>query len=248
VVNVERSPFASTLVALLASDSTYVVGPCIGPGGRETLPFGDDEASRLWQDDQWIAPDLMTKYPMLKTPFIGEIFCRLCYLDGKIPPYSLPSADPGREIPDILIATTASLEEKLWTEAKWLEAISGLMRQGFSVGLLGAKPSVQNQHWRGSSSENVFVEKLELIDLRGAFSLPQVVGAIDRCRLVLSLDNGIMHLALAENKPTVALFRPGIHRLWAPPVDCLHTVIPKKGDVVSRIEVETVLREVALAL
>ena len=41
--------------------------------------------------------------------FIGEIFCRLAYLEGPIPSYRIPSAEPPIEVPPLLIATSASL-------------------------------------------------------------------------------------------------------------------------------------------
>ena len=53
--------------------------------------------------------------------------------------------------------------------------------------------------------------------MRGRITLPQVAGAIAKAKAVVSLDNGILHLACSTATPTVGLYRNGIHRLWAPP-------------------------------
>ena len=77
-------------------------------------------------------------------------------------------------------------------------------------------------------------------DLRGHFTLPEVVGALSTAKLVVTLDNGIMHLAAATDTKTVALFRPGIHRLWTPPKRTIFPIIPS-SDRVDDISVSAVL-------
>ena len=44
------------------------------------------------------------------------------------------------------------------------------------------------------------------LDLTGATDLPALVGILDRARLVASNDSGVMHLAAALGRPTVAIF------------------------------------------
>ena len=244
VVNVEWSVWAKSFTALLAGQNTFVCGPSLNSTGRGDLPFPLDQQGRLWQDQEWISPDLVSTYPFLRTGYIGEIFCRLAYLLGEVPLYDVPSAAISGPIPDVLIAMSASLEDKLWPLESWVEALSCLRARGLSVGLLGAKPSNQSAFWLGSAAEAAVVEQGLAEDLRGQFTLPQVVGALGRAKVVLTLDNGILHLSCAAGTPTVGLFREGIHRLWAPPAPKLKVLAPLAGAPVSSISVERVLEAI----
>jgi heptosyltransferase III len=242
VVNVETSDFAKRMTEALCSEGTYVCGPCSQKG--VDLPHPPDASGRLLDDKEWISESVTQRHPILKSPFIGEIFCRAAYLDGPLPPYRVPSAAPDRELPDMLIAMSASLPEKLWPVGKWKWVLEQLTNRGASVGLLGAKPSSQMEHWKGASDEQTLVDLGLVTDLRGALTLPQVVGALGRVRAVFTLDNGILHLATAAGTPTVGLFRHGIHRLWAPPYLNLTVLTPGGGNQVSDIEEKTVLEAI----
>jgi heptosyltransferase III len=239
VVNIEQSSWAKCFAAAIAGDFTYVCGPSLAPDGRGDWAHPGDDRGALWADQRWIAEDLTSRYPFLNSGFIAEIFCRLAYLEGPVPGYRIPQQDPGTDVPEILIATTASLPEKLWPREKWLAALEAL--RGRSVGLLGAKPSVQGQFWKGASDEDLLVESGLVQDLRGRFTLPQVVGALAKAKRVLTLDNGILHMAVAAGTPTVGLYRHGIHRLWAPPSDNLTVITPGEGRTVADISVEEVV-------
>jgi heptosyltransferase-3 len=247
VINMEQQPIARGCAALLAGEETYVVGPCFNSNGRGDLPYADDEVGRLAQDKDWLAVDTPAKYSFLSTGFIGEIFCRLAYLEGPIPTYRVPSVDPEHEIPDVLIATAASLTDKLWPIDKWITICDSLRSRGLSIGLLGAKPSEQGKHWHGADEETALVAS-GIDDLRGRFTLPQVVGALERANAVLTIDNGILHLAAAAGTKTVGLFRHGIHRLWAPPFANLEALTPGEGRPVSEISVESVSEAMARAI
>jgi len=247
IVNLEQQPIARAFAAFLAKEKTYVVGPCFNADGRGDLPYAEDEVGRLAADKGWLNEDTPQRFPFLQTGFISEIFCRLCYLEGPIPTYKVPTADPEREIPDVLIATAASLPEKLWPIEKWLTVVRHLQSQNKTIGLLGAPPKEQGKHWKGADLEDQLIEA-GVQDLRGAFTLPQVVGALEKARAVLTLDNGILHLSSAAGAPTVGLFRHGIHRLWAPPFANLTVLTPGEGREVSEIETEKVTEALARAL
>jgi ADP-heptose:LPS heptosyltransferase len=236
VVNVESSPFAMVVAASLAGETGAVVGPCAGSAGRGTLAVAGDDRGRLQEDPDWMRPDITSAYPFLESGWIGEIFCRLAYLEGHVPPYRLPHAEPTRPVPNILIATAASGADKLWDG--WMELVELLRVEGHAVGLLGAAPTAQ--FWKGNDVENELVTSGLVEDFRGAFPLPGVVGAIGKAKAVVTLDNGIMHLAAATTTPTVALFRAGIDRLWAPPFGSVRKLVPPDGQPVSEISVAAV--------
>ncbi|MBS1714649.1 MAG: glycosyltransferase family 9 protein [Armatimonadetes bacterium] len=240
VVNVEWTTWAKCAAALLAGPETAVCGPCLGPEGRADLPFPDDDRGRLWLDQEWVSADVTARYPFLRSTWIAEFFCRLAYADGDVPAYALPMIEPDGDVPDVWISATASLPEKLWPLDKWLSLLERLKSRGKRVGLLGAKPQAQAKYWQGGTDEDRLVAA-GVEDYRGAFTLPGVVGAISKASLVVTLDNGIMHLACATNTPVAALFREGIDRLWAPPVPGLRKIKPAEGRPVSDLTVEDVV-------
>lgn len=250
IVNLEQQTVARAFVSVLADESSFVVGPAMNADGRGELPYADDEVGRLATDKNWLGEDTPQRYSFLDSGFIGEIFCRLCYLEGPVPTYKVPSADPGRDIPDVLIATAASLPEKLWPIEKWIATIQAIQQSSnpaIRIGLLGAKPSEQGKHWKGADEEEKLIAA-GVEDLRGLFTLPQVVGALEQARAVLTIDNGILHLATAAGTPTVGLFRHGIHRLWAPPFANLTVLTPGDAREVAEIEIETVREAILRAL
>lgn len=237
VVNVERTENAMALAAFLEGPDTYICGPCLG--ARGPMPFPEDDRGNLWRDQEWISPQITERYPYLTTGFIGEMYARLAYLDGSVPGYRVPTEITLSPC-DVLVATSASLPDKLWPVTKWVTIFERLRAAGLKVGLIGAKPSVQKAYWEGESDEDQMVVSGLVADLRGEYTLPQVAGILASCKLVLTLDNGILHLACAGGKPVVGLFRNGIHRLWAPPNPQLEVLIPPLGHPVCDIEVETV--------
>lgn len=247
VINAEDACWAKCFAALISSPDTLVCGPALGSTGRKDLPFGEDERGRLWEDKRWISAELPQRYPFLSSGFIGEVLARLCYLDGPLPAYRVARHDAA-DVPDVLIATTASLQEKLWPFQKWKAALEWMRDRGLSVGLLGAAPQAQNFYWTGGDAEANLLSQGLVEDLRGSMTLPQVVGALAKAKAVLSLDNGILHLSAATDTPTVGLFRHGIHRLWAPPADNVVVLTPGEGRAVAEIPVETVTEALERAL
>lgn len=237
IVNVERTGNAMAMAAFLEGDQTMICGPCLGPRGD--MPYPDDARGNLWRDQEWISPEITSRYPFLRTGYIGEIYARLAYLEGDVPPYRVPTEATVSPC-DILVATSASLPDKLWPVTKWVTVFKRFQAMGLKVGLIGAKPSVQKAYWEGESDEDQMVVSGSVTDLRGEYSLPQVAGILASCKMILTLDNGILHLACAGGRPVVGLFRNGIHRLWAPPHPGLEVLIPPVGDPVAEIELETV--------
>jgi len=239
VLNLESTAMSKVAAGVLGKQG-FVCGPCIGDGGRGDLGYSADQRGDLWRDKGWIAADLADRYTFLESSFIGEIFARLCYLNGTLPSYDLPMAPPSISITDVLISCSASLESKAWSEDKWRQLVNHLDSKGLSVGLLGAARAVQAELYRGIGIEDQLVDA-GVHDLRGKLKLPEVVGAIASAKLVVTLDNGILHLAAATATPTVGLFRNGIHRLWAPPALNIFVLEPGDGNAVADIPLEAVL-------
>jgi heptosyltransferase-3 len=240
VINLEWTAWAKTFTAVISSLNTYVCGPCLGSDGRSDLQFEDDIQGKLWNDQEWISANLPLRYPILESGFISEIFCRLAYLAGPVPDYSVPQKSVSTEIPDVIISGAASLPEKLWPLEKWLDLVQRCKGAGLTVGLVGAKPTAQSIFWKGGNDEEQLVERRLVKDLRGSFRLPEVVGALAKTKAVVTIDNGILHLAVAAKTPTVGLYRYGIHRLWAPPYESLDVLTPNEDEAVATIETDKV--------
>jgi ADP-heptose:LPS heptosyltransferase len=139
-------------------------------------------------------------------------------------------------LPDVLISTGGSLPEKLWPVQKWRELLESLNAR---VGLLGAAPKRQQQFYHSDSDETALVDAGLAEDWRGNLSLPEVVGALEKAKLVITIDNGILHFAAANEVPTVGLYRRDFDRLWAPPNPNLARLTPLQGDV-DMIQVDAV--------
>jgi lipopolysaccharide heptosyltransferase II len=74
----------------------------------------------------------------------------------------------------------------------------------------------------GSADEGPLVESIvELmktgpITMVGRTSLAQLAAIMGRCRLVIGVDSGPMHLAVSQGAPTIHLFGPVDHRTFGP--------------------------------
>lgn len=242
ILNVESGAHAATFVGLIAGDA-LTAGPAIVDGER--VPFPEDERGDLWRDQEWISADITTRYPFLDSGFIAEIYARGCYLNGPVPPYRVPTV-PTDSGCDVLIAMSASLPEKLWPLDKWRMTLQAINDAGTIVGLIGAPPKAQSAHWKGADDESALVDEGLVRDLRGKFTMPEVVGALASAKQILTLDNGILHLAASTSTPTVGLFRYGIHRLWCPPFGKVAPVVAPEDGVVADISAERVLEALGL--
>ena len=247
VVNIEDSAQARQLPRRLASAETFVCGPTEFADGS-ALPWPSDDRGRLWGHREWIAADIATQFPWLKSGYIGEFFCRLAYCDGPIPQAKVSREPWHGAQPDILIAMSASLPDKLWSVGAWRDALTALRADGLTIGLIGAAPTAQKSHWLGSDAEDMVVTEGLALDMRGQLRLPQVVDCMTKAKAVLTLDNGIMHLAATTDTPVVALFRHGIHRLWKPSWGRVEAIVASAGSPVDTIAREPVIAAMRKAL
>ncbi len=247
VFNIEAGIANKALASILGTRS-LICGPCLSPDSRGDWEYPSDARGDLWRDKNWSDDDIRQRFPFLHTSFIGEFFVRLAYLEpvegagwvGGIPRYLFPSQSPSVEVPSVLISTGATLLEKLWPVSKWRELLTWIAERGTMIGLLGAPPKRQAEFYHSSYDEQALVDEGLVVDLRGKLTLPEVIGATKQAKLVVTIDNGILHFAAAHDTPTVGLFRRDIVRLWAPPNPNLRSLVPTDG-AVSSIAVSTVI-------
>ncbi len=53
-------------------------------------------------------------------------------------------------------------------------------------------------------------------DFAGKTTFPQTAALIDKCKKFISIDTSCMHLAIARNVPTLALFYSNVYKKWGP--------------------------------
>lgn len=225
-INLDFNPLNAVVMAML--EPRYVVGRCLTSDGRHELPLGASKIAQI-QDPAtvWSGESFLARFgDVVKTNYIGEIYCRVARVETDFTRTEIPRAEPPIAIPDVLIATGATRAAKLWPVDHWRELINLCAEAGWTVGLLGAAPKVQSAAYGSADADTQLLDDTALIDLRGKLSLPEVAGALAAARACVSIDTGIMHLANAVGLPTIAIFGASAWELWAPSTPWLHLALP----------------------
>ena len=101
--------------------------------------------------------------------------------------------------PSAMLLTATSRDDKLWPEQRWVALGRALHQRGLSC-LLPA----------GSADERARAERLaQAIPAAVALppmSLTELAGQLAAARVVIGVDTGLVHLAVALGRPTLALF------------------------------------------
>jgi len=120
------------------------------------------------------------------------------------PPASARFAEDlvAREGAPVLLNLGASKPEKLWPRASFREVAAALVERGLGPVALTGGPGD-----RDAAAE--VAAGLDVVDLTGATSLPDLWELCRRSRAMLTADTGPMHLCAAVGTPVVALFGPG---------------------------------------
>lgn len=212
------------LVAAAALRPTYLAGAALNHDFRSKLPPGSDRVQAMLADDDWNSLAFLERYrEILSSNYIGEIFCRLAYVDTDFFRLELPSVPVDFPVPDVLVHATTTRRAKMWPAAHWKEVIRWCEGRGLEVGLVGSAPEVQRDRYHAGDLESDLLRETGAVDLRGRTSLIELAGAMTRAKLCISVDAGPLHIAAAVGCPTVALFgndqdgdgASPVH-LWAP--------------------------------
>ncbi|MBS5336618.1 MAG: glycosyltransferase family 9 protein [Veillonella sp.] len=103
---------------------------------------------------------------------------------------------------------------KEWPQEKWYSLIKSLRYRANFVCLGGAKEADQYKPLMDSLADEGF-DKI-MLNMLGKTTLQEVGALIESCDVVVTADTGSLHIALALNKPVVALFGPTDPKLWGP--------------------------------
>lgn len=180
--------------------------------------FSAEARKHAWQgarEMSWLAYTHRIPVPTLDVHAVDR-YLRLGDLlgfDHAAPDFSFPLAPAVRErvmallrghrvsARFIAIAPGTLWETKHWGSARFAAVARHFLDSGYSVVLTGAP---------GERAVCAEVAALApgVADLSGATSLCELVAVIDQAALVIANDSGPMHLAVARDRPVLAIFGP----------------------------------------
>jgi heptosyltransferase-1 len=106
---------------------------------------------------------------------------------------------PTLESLDVVLLTATSRDDKLWPEDSWIATGRALHERGLSC-LLPAGSATERE--RATRIAQAIPGAVALPPL----SLPELAARLAAARIVIGVDTGLVHLAAALGRPTLALF------------------------------------------
>jgi len=103
---------------------------------------------------------------------------------------------------------------KEWPQEKWYSLIKSLQYRADFVCLGGPKEATQYKPLMDSLTAEG-IDQI-MLNMLGKTTLQEVGALIESCDVVVTADTGSLHIALALDKPVVALFGPTDPKLWGP--------------------------------
>lgn len=152
------------------------------------------------------------------------------------PPLTPPIGDDDRDWANTWIATHAPSDAqlvaihpgaggaaKLWIAKRWTVIADALHGRGLTVVLTGGPAE------RDLVREIAAAMRCPPLTVVGEASIGQLTALYARCDLVLGVDSGPLHLAVAAGAPTIALFGPGDHQRFGPWGDPRRQIVARSG-------------------
>jgi hypothetical protein len=149
---------------------------------------------RYW----WGSRQFVQAYPGYKINDILSIICSDLGLEVDFDKLTILQYNKRSEVRNsVLFIPGSAIDAKCWAHDAWLKLAQQLKSQGMEVGVIGESDS----SWA--------VSELLTAGLRH-HPTPTIADALDllsSCRAVVSVDTGLMHLAVHQSVPTVGIFR-----------------------------------------
>ena len=117
----------------------------------------------------------------------------------------LHGIDPDQPLVALSPGTSGRRSVKEWTDEGFAAVGEHLVKQGVAVVILGTQPAL------GITSNCPTI-----VDLSGKTKLGEVVGVLSRCRALIAVDSGILHLGGALGVRVVGLYGPSNSRITGP--------------------------------
>ena len=111
--------------------------------------------------------------------------------------------------PVIAISPGASVDERRWGGDRFGKVARALRNRGYRIVILGSGADTKD-----AGAIKKYVD--DCVDLTGKTTIKDAAAILKGCKLLLSADSGLMHIAYAAGTATVSLFGAGIEKKWAP--------------------------------
>ncbi len=112
----------------------------------------------------------------------------------------------------VLLHPGTARAEKFWPGASWVEVLRHVReRYGMEVVVTGGAGVEEGEQIREMAASGV-----AFTDLSGKLDLRGLAAVAAGCRLAVTVDTGVMHLAASWGRPQVALFGPTNPWHWGP--------------------------------
>lgn len=181
-------------------------------GAKYSLGYATNARKRLFthavkysHDDYEVDSFLQLLVPLgLKPPEKPTVpFLTVPATDQQVADELLSETDPF-----VAIFPGASIRERKWGTEKFHQLGRQANEHGLQIVVIGSGDDYPGgeQILRGLKGRN----------LAGQTTLAQSAAVIERSKLLVSGDSGILHMAVGLDVPTVSLFGPGIAKKWAP--------------------------------
>jgi heptosyltransferase-2 len=110
-------------------------------------------------------------------------------------------------------------ENKRWSPERFTEVGKKLIKDGFSICLIGGKDEKSLSDYIAEK-----IDKNKVLNFTGKLSLDETAALLKRCCCLVSNDSGIMHLATAVGIPVIAIFGPTDFRHIGPYAKCVKII------------------------
>lgn len=148
---------------------------------------------------------------------MGPLIPEAPHFDKNKPFMEIPdnaSTIPSPEIEEkknlVAVFPGASVPERQWGGDRFGKVAKALTDKGYEIVILGSRSESRD-------AERIKEYAKNAVDMTGRTDLADVAALLKSCKLLVSADSGLLHIAYAAGTPTVSLFGSGIERKWAPP-------------------------------
>jgi len=211
------NPYTTALVTL--TGARWLAGNALGPNLSDRLETGEHPWQRILDEPDWTTPEFLERYEgHLTSNYIGELFCRMSFIETDFFDIRLESTEPPFDVPDVLIHANATRSAKFWPPDAWITFLDGCLDRMLSIGLVGVLPKPGQEEQPGCLIEARLAEHRAVEDLRGRTSPIQLAGAMKRARACVSVDSGPLHVAAAVGCPAVGIFGNDAEAVGASPL------------------------------
>lgn len=111
-----------------------------------------------------------------------------------------------------IVMPSAMSHLRFWPAERYGKVVRWLVDHGFYVVIIGGPDAVKASKIMANE-----LARNRVLNLAGKTTISQAVALIQRARVYVGADTGLLHLAYGVGTPTVSLFGPGNHEKWAPP-------------------------------